>query len=175
MRMTLSTFLRLLGVALVATSCRLASGAGILGVFTPGAAARIEITTTSVAGGHALIVTERVDSAQATLEKVTCTQSVVGGSCEEESRFVIPLTQDHLDALFGTVSSTEFQAVRPSYERAGDLTPPDVMHVRLDVTVRERTRTVTWERDAIIPDILLELRCLMSTAGGSLVLCEEVD
>lgn len=172
--MTVSSILRLLGLALVASSCRLTSDDGLVGVFTPGATASIHITTTTVAGGHAMVVTEVVDSAQATIERFTCTKSVVGGPCDEQSHFVIPLTQANLDAIFALVSSPAFRAVRPSYPRVGDLTPPDLMQARLDVTVRERSRTITWERDAVIPNILLDLRCLISTAGGSLALCAEV-
>lgn len=168
-----SPMLRLLALAFVAVSCRLASDGGVVGVFTPGASANIHVTTTTLAGGHAMVVTEVVDSARATLEKVTCTKSVVGGPCDEQSHVVIPLTQANLDALFGLVSSPAFRAVRPSYQRIGDLTPPDAMQARLDVTVHERRRTITWERDAVIPDILLQLRCLISTAGGSLALCAE--
>ncbi|MBC7897339.1 MAG: hypothetical protein H7066_18120 [Cytophagaceae bacterium] len=165
---------RLLALVLIASSCRLTSDGGVVGVFTPGAAARIEITTTSVAGGHAMILTERVDSARATIEASTCTQSVVGGSCDPGN---IPLlrtvTQAQLDAIFGVVTSAEFRAVRPSYRRAGSIIPPDLMQVRLDVTVGERSRTITWERDAVIPSVLNDLRCLVTTAAGSLILCAE--
>lgn len=165
---------RLLGLVLVASSCRLTSDGGIVGVFTPGAAARIEITTTSVAGGHAMVLTERVDSAQATIASSACARSVVGGSCDPGSTpLVRTVTQAQLDALFGVVTSAEFRAVRPSYQRAGTITPPDLMHVRLDVTVGERSRSITWERDAAIPSVLSKLRCLVTTAAGSLIVCAE--
>jgi hypothetical protein len=142
-------------------------------VFTPGAAARIEVTTTTVAGGHAMIVTERVDSARATYSSSSCSQPVVGGTCNPVVQPARTLGQAELDALFGLVSSAEFRAVRASYRRAGSVVPPDAMQVQLDVTVGERSRTVTWERDAVLPNVLLELRCAISSVGGWLGLCVE--
>ncbi len=165
---------RLVGLALIVSGCRLTGDDGVVGVFSPGAPARIEITTTVVAGGHAMIGIERVDSAQATIKTSTCSQPVVGASCEPADISVVRvLTQSQLDALFGVVTSGEFRAVRASYRRPGNVVPPDFAEVRIDVTVGERTRRITWERDAVIPRVLDDLRCLVAHAAGSLILCAQ--
>ena len=164
-----------LGCALLASACRLTSDGGIVGVFTPGATGRVEFVTTTFAGGRAMIHTERVDSAQSTVELEGCTQPIGGGNCTQDFRVVRSIAKAELDSIFRLVSSPQFRAVRDSYERVSDIVPPDDMQVRLEVTVHERRRTITWSRGAAPPDILEHLKCLVSAAGGSLVLCAAID
>lgn len=167
----------LAGVALLVTACRLTNDAGVVGMPAIGAKGRLEIVTTVVAGGHATITTQVVDSVRSTIAASSCSQSVVGGPCTMmEGASTLTIGRPQLDSIFRVVTSAPFRALRSSYPRLGNDVPPDAASVRLEVTVHERTRTISWERNSSPPRILTDLTCYVSTGGAtSLALCAPVS
>lgn len=167
----------LFGLALLAGACRLTSDAGIVGVYTPGAAGRLEFRMTEFAGGHLSTGRVVVDSAHATIETRSCSQPVTSSSfCDlDANRQLRSIARAEIDSMFRIVTSAPFRAVRAVYENVSGIIPPDAASVQLDVTVNERTRTITWERNSSPPRILTDLQCLVLSSGGSLALCAPVS
>jgi hypothetical protein len=158
----------LLGLALISGACRLGEDGGVVGTVDRGATGRIEVITTSVAGGQVMTWTQVVDSARGTLEARACRQSVVGDPCVEVAPPVTSaIHRAQLDSIFRVVTAREFRRVRSTYRRPAGVVPPDAAHVRLEVTVQERTRVITWERNSSPPRILTDLACLISTGGST--------
>jgi hypothetical protein len=58
-----------------------------------------------------------------------------------------------------------------SYDREGDVVPPDGSWTQMTVTVAERTQSVRWAGGAELPQILVRFNCWLDSARGSLIAC----
>ena len=171
--MALKLAARLVLFAVALTAC--GDDDGVLGVAVPGADARIVLVRVQAAGGHVSRDTVTIDSATARYEVVTCTGGVYGNTCDEvQSRSSGDVLPAILELLFETAQSGEFRTLRPSYSRADrGIIPPDGSWTSLTVTVGERTKSIGWERDAILPELLLRYQCWIQVARGALIECSE--
>lgn len=164
---TMPVFLGIAMPLLVACS----QSEGLVGVPDPGAPARMVFSEVGFAGGHGLRTTVTIDSATASYTQTTCTESV-GVSCEQTTQQrtgTAPVVVR--DQLFTRATSREFQRLRAEYRRASTVNPPDPYHAELTVTVAERTRSIAWEKDAVVPDLLLTFVCHLRAATGELISC----
>ena len=164
-------FSRIVKAALIALAAGCGDDEGIVGVHVPGAPARIVLVLTSAAGGHLYHDTLTVDSATARFEVATCIQSTSQATCSAVDRRSGDVTLAMLEQLFATAQSSEFQKLRATYSRDADYLPPDPKGTRLTVTVAERTRTISWDGDAILPDLLSRYHCWLNSVRGFLGLC----
>ena len=148
---------------------------GVLGVTVPGGDARIVLAHVQAAGGHVSRDTITIDSATARYDVVTCTGDVYGNACDNaQSRSSGDVLPAILERLFSTARSGEFRNLHSSYRRADkDIIPPDGSWTSLIVTVGERTKSIQWERDAILPELLLRYQCWIQVARGALIECSE--
>jgi len=148
---------------------------GVLGVTVPGGDARIVLAHVQTAGGHVARDTITIDSATARYDVVTCFGDVHGNDCDDvQSRTSGDVLPSILEQLFETAQSGEFRNLRSSYTRADkDIIPPDGSWTSLTVTVGERTKSIEWERDAILPELLLRYQCWIQAARGALIQCSE--
>ena len=144
---------------------------GITGVFTPGASGLIVLTHVQAAGGHLYHETITVDSATARFEVVTCTSSIAQSACIDQQRRQGDVNPATLGQLFGLAQTPSFHQLRETYDREGDIVPPDGSWTQLTVTVGERTRSVSWEGGAELPQILVRFNCWLESARGSLIAC----
>lgn len=160
---------RLLLVALT-TACA-DTDDGITGVFTPGASGLIVLTSVKAAGGHLYHETTTVDSASARFEVVTCTSSVAQSACGDQQRRQGDVSPAYVGQLFGLAQTRDFLNLRETYDREGDVVPPDGSWTQLIVTVGERTRTVRWSGGAELPQVLVRFGCWLDAARGSLIVC----
>jgi len=149
---------------------------GVLGVTVPGGDARIVLAQVQAAGGHVSRDTITIDSATARYDVVTCTGDVYGNACDNaQSRSSGDVLPAILERLFATARSGEFRNLRSSYTRADkDIIPPDGSWTSLIVTVGARTKSIQWERDAILPELLLRYQCWIQVARGALIECNEL-
>jgi len=148
---------------------------GVFGVTVPGGDARIVLAQVQVAGGHVSRDTITIDSATARYDVVTCMGDVYGNACDNaQSRSSGDVLPAILERLFETARSGEFRNLRSSYTRADkDIIPPDGSWTSLIVTVGERTKSIQWERDAILPELLLRYQCWIQVARGALIECSD--
>ena len=144
---------------------------GIVGVSVPGAPARIVLVLISAAGGHLYHDTLTVDSSTARFEVATCLQSSGQSACSSVDRRSGDVNTTMLGQLFSTAQSSEFRKLRTTYSREGNYLPPDPKGTSLTVTVAERTRTISWDNDAILPEVLSRYHCWLNSVRGSLALC----
>ena len=154
---------------LLATGCR--DDKGITGVFAPGASGLIVLTHVQAAGGQLHHETITVDSASARFEYVTCTSSVGQSACGDQQRREGEVNPATLGQLFGIAQTPSFERLRETYDRDGDVVPPDGSWTQVVVTVAERTQTVRWAGGAELPQILVRFNCWMETVRGSLIAC----
>ena len=162
---------RIVKVALIAFVAGCGDDEGIVGVFMPGAPARIVLAQTSSAGGHVFRDSLIVDSATARFEVATCLESVGQSPCQGVDRRSGDVNLAMLDQLFATAQASDFARLRATYSRQGDVVPPDGGGSRLTITVAERTRTITWDSDAVLPELLSRYHCWLNSVRGFLGLC----
>lgn len=144
---------------------------GITGVFTPGVSGLIVLTHVQAAGGQLYHDTITVDSATARFEVVTCTSSIAQSACGVQQRRQGEVNLATLGQLFGIAQTPSFERLRETYDRDGDVVPPDGSWTQVVVTVAERTQTVRWAGGAELPQILVRFNCWMETVRGSLIAC----
>ena len=156
-------------VAMLATGC--GGDEGITGVFAPGASGLIVLTHVKAAGGQLYHETITVDSASARFEYVTCTSSVGQSACGDQQRREGEVNLATLGQLFGIAQTPSFEQLRETYDREGDVVPPDGSWTQVAVTVAERTQTVRWAGGAELPQILVRFNCWLESVRGSLILC----
>jgi hypothetical protein len=164
--------LRPLAVAaasVVAAAC-LDSAENIVGIFVPGAPARVIQETVAAAGGQITRTTVTVDSATATYEVVIC-QGGVTGPCSEMQRRSGDVPGAMLTELFEAAQTREFKRLKEEYRLNTEYTPPDGSWTLLSVTVGERERSIEWQEGADLPDVLERFLCRLDTIQGSLALC----
>ena len=143
----------------------------ITGVFSPGASGLIALTHMQAAGGRLYHETLTVDSTSARFEYVTCMSSVGQSACTDQQRRVGEVNLATLGQLFGIAQTPAFKELRETYDREGDVVPPDGSWTQVTVTVAERTQTVRWEGGVELPSILVRFRCWLDSARGSLIAC----
>ena len=156
---------------LVALTTACADDAGITGVFAPGASGLIVLTHVQSAGGHLYHETITVDSVTARFEVVTCTSSIAQSACGDQLRRQGDVSPAYIGQLFGLAQTRDFLNLRETYDREGDVVPPDGGYTQLNVIVAERSRTVRWASDAELPPVLVRFRCWLEAARGSLIAC----
>ena len=144
---------------------------GVTGVFTPGASGLIVLTHMQAAGGRLYHETITVDSASARFEVVNCISSVGQSACGDTVRREGEVNLATLGQLFGIAQTPAFKELRETYDREGDVVPPDGSWTQVTVTVAERTRTIRWEGGAELPSILERFRCWLDSARGALIAC----
>jgi hypothetical protein len=166
MRLTAKGFLLL---AVMAAGC--GHDDRITGVFAPGASGLIVLTRVQAAGGNVYQETITVDSASAQFEYVTCVSSAGQSACGDQQRRVGEVNPATLGQLFGIVQTPSFEQLRETYDREGDVVPPDGSWTQVTVTVAERTKTVRWAGGATLPQILVRFNCWMESVRGSLIAC----
>ena len=166
MRLTAKVFVLL---AVLTAGC--GDDEGMTGVFTPGASGLIVLTHVKAAGGRIDHETITVDSASARFEYVTCVSSAGQSSCGDQQRQEGEVNLATLGQLFGIAQTPSFEQLRETYDREGDVVPPDGSWTQVTVTVAERTQTVRWAGGAELPQILLRFRCWMDSVRGSLIAC----
>jgi hypothetical protein len=123
------------------------------------------------AGGRLYHETITVDSASARFEYVTCVSSAGLSSCGDQQRQEGEVNLATLGQLFGIAQSPSFEQLRETYDREGDVVPPDGSWTQVTVTVSERTQTVRWAGGAELPSILVRFKCWMDSVRGSLIAC----
>lgn len=162
-------------VIAVAVSIACGDDDGVLGVTVPGGDARIVLAQVQAAGGHVARDTITIDSATARYDVVTCFGDGYGNDCDDvQSRTSGDVLPAILELLFETAQSGEFRNLRSSYTRPDkDIIPPDGSWTSLTVTVGERTKSIQWERDAVLPELLLRYQCWIQVARGALIECSE--
>ena len=144
---------------------------GITGVFTPGASGLIVHTNVKAAGGRLYHETITVDSASARFEYVTCISSVGQSSCSDQQRREGEVNPATLGQLFGLAQTPAFKELRETYDREGDVVPPDGSWTQVTVTVAERTQQVRWAGGAELPSILVRFNCWLDSTRGSFIAC----
>lgn len=144
---------------------------GITGVFTPGETGLIVLTHVQAAGGRLHHETITVDSASGRFEVVNCISSVGQSACTDQQRREGEVNLATLGQLFGLAQTPAFRELRETYDREGDVVPPDGSWTQVTVTVAEWTQTVRWAGGAEVPSILDRFRCWMESARGSLIAC----
>lgn len=143
----------------------------IVGVSDPGAAARITFEDWGYAGGHGFRTSLTLDSASATYTVETCTEGV-GVSCDEnKQRRTGAVQADVRDQLFRRTYLRDFRSLRAEYRRDGAVMIPDPGAAKLTVTAGERTRTLEWEKGAVVPALLDAYVCNLRAATGELITC----
>jgi hypothetical protein len=143
----------------------------VVGVPNPGAAARITFEEQGFAGGHGTRYSVTLDSATAAYTVTTCSESV-GVACEstvQQRSGIAPLSIRN--QLFARTAMRDFRQLRGEYRRESAVVPPDPYHAEVTVTTGERTRTIAWEKDAVIPDLLATFVCHLRSVTGELILC----
>jgi hypothetical protein len=158
-------------VLLAALTAGCGGDEGITGVFAPGASGLIVLTHVQAAGGRLYHETITVDSASARFEYVTCISSVGQSACGDQQRRDGDVNLATLGQLFGIVQTRSFEQLRETYDREGDVVPPDGSWTQVTVTVAERTRSVRWAGGAELPQILVRFNCWMESVRGSLIAC----
>lgn len=166
MRLAAKAFVLL---AVLTAGCR--DDEGITGVFSPGASGLIVLTHVKAAGGRLYHETITVDSASARFEYATCISSVGQSACGDQQRREGEVNLATLGQLFGIAQTPSFQQLRETYEREGDVVPPDGSWTQVTVTVAERLQTVRWAGGAELPQILVRFNCWLDTVRGSLIAC----
>jgi hypothetical protein len=169
--MPLRTASVLFGICSLALIAACSSSEGPVGVPDPGAPARLTFADVGFAGGQGLRTAITIDSATLAYTLMTCTESV-GSSCEqtaEQRTGAIPVAVR--DQLFARATSGEFRRLRSEYRRASAVVPPDPYDAVLTITVGERTREITWEKGAVVPDMLSTFVCHLRAATGELISC----
>jgi hypothetical protein len=156
-------------LAVLAAGC--GDDEGMTGVFTPGDSGLIVLTHVRAAGGQLYHETITVDSASARFEYVTCVSSVGQSACGNQQRREGEVNLATLGQLFGIAQTPSFEQLRETYDREGDLVPPDGSWTQVAVTVAERTQTVRWEGGAELPQILVRFNCWLDTVRGSRIAC----
>lgn len=143
------------------------------GTPAPGAPAQIVLTSMSWAGGRAYYDETRIDSATARFSVRSCIQSPGEPTCVPSGMVREgPVLPSLLRALFARTLRADFRALKPRYVRPSGETPPDPSTARLELTVLERRRTITWDQEATIPLALTDFLCLVKAALGDLLLCD---
>lgn len=156
---------------LVALTTACANEEGITGVFAPGASGLIVLTHVQSAGGHLYHETITVDSATAMFEVITCTSSISQSACGDQQRRQGDVSPAYIGQLFALAQTRDFLNLRETYDREGDVVPPDGGWTQLNVTVAERTRTVRWASGVELPPVLARFQCWLDAARGSLIAC----
>jgi hypothetical protein len=170
--MTSRTAGKLLGASCVSFLIACSGTDGLVGSPDPGAPARLTFADVGFAGGQGLRTTITIDSAGSSYTFITCTESA-GVTCDQTREERSGSTPVQLrEQLFARTASGDFRRLKNSYRRASATIPPDPYDAVLTITANERTRTITWEKGAIVPALLTSFVCHLRAAAGELITCQ---
>jgi hypothetical protein len=163
------SFLRVGMMALFLAACR-DGDSTIVETSVPPGAARITLTQMSATGTRVTNVTTTVDSVNSRFETVTCVAEGTS-ACPITDRQSGDANEAAIGQLFALTHTESFRALHDEYKSGGDDSPPDGGWTILTVRTGSLEKTVRWETNYPIPNILARPLCWINSIRGSLALC----
>lgn len=159
----------ILGVVVALAGCSDGKG-DIVETSLPPGQARVTLTRMTSTESRVTNITTTVDSVNSRFETVTCVAEGTS-ACPQTERHSGDVPEAAITQLFATAQSAEFLALLDEYRIGNDNTPPDGGWTILTVRAGSVEKTVRWETNFPIPDLLGRYVCWIEGIRGSLGLC----
>ena len=143
---------------------------GIVETTLPPGTARIVLTHMTATESQVTNVTTTVDSANARFETVTCVAAGTS-ACPPTGSQSGDVSESALDQLFVAAQSEAFRALQSEYKTGSEDSAPDGGWMILTVRAGSIEKTVQWEANYAVPEVLARFVCWIDGVRGSLSLC----